>query len=312
MNYLITGGAGFVGCNLARSLLERGDSVTILDNFISGSQNNLEKIKKNVAIIEGDIRDRETLKKACNDHDIILHHAAMVSVQETIDKPLEAHENNTTGTLNVLLVARDAGVRRVVLASSAAVYGDHSEPAKHEDLVPEPLSPYAAQKLAGEHYARALYKNFGLETVILRYFNILGPRQNPKSQYAAVVPKFITTMLRGDRPTIFGDGLQSRDFVPIENIIQANILAATLDKKEIIATPLNIASGVATNLLELVQALNGILGTSIQPIHTEAKIGDIRYSLANIEKAKKLLGYEPKIEFREGLERTVAWYSKKI
>jgi UDP-glucose 4-epimerase len=304
--FLVTGGAGFIGSHLVEALVRRGERVRVLDNFVTGRRANLAEVASDVEIIEGDVRDPDAVRRAVAGMDYVLHQAALASVQWSVDDPLTTHAANATGTLQVLDAARRAGVRRVLYAASAAAYGDDPTLPKHEDLPPRPLSPYAAAKLAGEHYCAAFARSYGLETVCLRYFNIYGPRQNPASLYASVVPRFITAMLRGEPPTIYGDGTQSRDFTHVDDVVQANLLA--LEAGEATGEPINVASGVRYSLLDLVATLNAVLGTCLTPRHAPRRPGDVWHSQASIARAERVLGYRPRVALAEGLHRTVAWY----
>lgn len=304
--FLVTGGAGFIGSHLVVALVRRGERVRVLDNFATGRRANLADVADDVEIVEGDVRDPDAVRRAVAGMDYVLHQAALASVQWSVDDPLTTHAANATGTLQVLDAARRAGVRRVLYAASAAAYGDDPTLPKHEDLPPRPLSPYAAAKLAGEHYCAAFARSYGLETVCLRYFNIYGPRQNPASQYASVVPRFITAMLRGEPPTIYGDGTQSRDFTYVDDVVQANLLA--LEAGEATGEPINVASGVRYSLLDLVATLNAVLGTCLTPRHAPRRAGDVWHSQASIARAERVLGYRPRVALAEGLRRTVAWY----
>jgi len=306
--YLVTGGAGFIGSNIVEELLRRGERVRILDNFSTGKRENIALFLQDVELIGGDLRHLDTVRQSVDRVDYILHQGAVPSVPKSIDDPLDTDESNVRGTLNLLVAARDAGVKRVVCASSSAVYGDTPTLPKTEEMKPAPLSPYAVSKLAGEHYCRVFYQVYSLETVALRYFNVFGPRQDPTSQYAAVIPKFVTAMLRGEQPVIYGDGQQSRDFSHVTNVVQANLLAATAP--DVIGQVFNIACGQGYNLLELVAAINQILGTDITPIHTAPRVGDIKHSLADIAKAREMLGYQVEVEFKEGLRCLIAWYEE--
>lgn len=305
--YLVTGGAGFIGSNIVAELLQRGEQVRVLDNFSTGRRRNIASFVEHIDLIEGDLRDLSTVSQVVEGVDYVLHQGALPSVQRSVDAPLATHAANATGTLNVLIAARDAGVRRVVYASSSSIYGDSPKLPKREDMFPAPKSPYAVSKMAGEQYCRAFAEIFGLETVCLRYFNVFGPRQDPSSQYSAVIPLFITAMLRGEAPTIYGDGEQSRDFTYVANVVQANLLAASAPSNAV-GRVFNIACGERYTLLDLIAALNGILGADIEPIHAAPRPGDVRHSLADVSAAQKVLGYEPEAGFREGLRRTVEWY----
>jgi nucleoside-diphosphate-sugar epimerase len=307
--YLVTGGAGFIGSNIVEELVRQGERVRILDNFSTGKRKNVAPFLEDIELIEGDLRRLDMVRQATEGVDYILHQGALPSVQKSIDNPLDTDESNVRGTLNLLVAARDAGVKRVVYASSSAVYGDAPTLPKAEEMKPAPLSPYAVSKLAGEHYCQVFYQVYGLETVALRYFNVFGPRQDPTSQYAAVIPKFVAAMLKGEQPVIYGDGEQSRDFSYVTNVVQANLLAATTPG--VGGQVFNIACGKRYNLLELVAAINRILGTDIAPIHAAPRVGDVRHSLADITRAKEMLSYQAEVEFEEGLYRLIAWYKER-
>ena len=306
--YLVTGGAGFIGSNIVEELVRRGERVRILDNFSTGKRENIALFLEDVELIESDLRHLDTVRQATEGVDYILHQGAIPSVPKSIDNPLATDESNVRGTLNLLVAARDARVKRVVYASSSATYGDTPTLPKTERMKPAPLSPYAVSKLAGEHYCQVFYQVYGLETVALRYFNVFGPRQDPTSQYAAVIPKFVTAMLRGEHPVIYGDGEQTRDFSHVTNVVQANLLAATVPG--VGGQVFNIACGQRYNLLELVATINRILGTDIAPVHTAPRAGDIKHSLADIARAREMLGYQVEVEFEEGLRRLIVWYKE--
>jgi UDP-glucose 4-epimerase len=306
--YLITGVAGFIGSALAKQLLVNGHAVRGIDNCTTGSLDNLADCLDDIDFYPGDIRDAATMKRACTGVDFVLHQAAMASVPQSIELPLETHDCNVNGTLNVLLASRDAGVKRVVYAASSSAYGDQSDLVKHEEMCPRPLSPYAAQKLAGEHYMHSFYTVYGLETVCLRYFNIFGPRQAANSPYSGVIAKFISVMLDGGRPTIFGDGLQSRDFTFVANVVSANLLACQARTELVAGRVFNIGTGCSQTLCELHAHLSQILGVSSDPIYQPARIGDVQHSLASIAKADHAMGYVPFVNFHEGLEHTLHWY----
>ncbi len=308
--YLVTGGAGFIGSNIVLELLERGERVRILDNFSTGRRENVLPFADDVEIVEGDLRDFPTVQRAVRGVDYVLHQAALPSVQRSIDDPLTTHAVNATGTLNLLLAAREAGVRRIVTASSSSIYGDSPTLPKVETMLPQPKSPYAVSKLTQEQYCLAFTRVYGLEAVCLRYFNVFGPRQDPTSQYSAVIPRFIDALLHGRSPIIHGDGLQSRDFTYVANVVHANLLAATVPQAA--GQVLNIACGERYTLLDLLVELNAILGTAIAPQHTEARVGDVRHSLADITAARQVLGYHPLTTFREGLRLTVTWYEQTL
>ena len=303
--YLVTGGAGFIGSHIVDRLVELGEDVRVLDNFVTGKMVNIEHNLGKIELIRGSVVDMDTVRRAAEGVDFVLHHAAIPSVPRSVDDPIASNEANITGTLNILVAARDSGVKRVVYASSSAVYGDTPSLPKIEDMPTDPLSPYALTKLTGEYYCRMFTKLYGLETVSLRYFNVFGARQDPTSQYAAVIPKFLSLMLEDRQPVINGDGLQSRDFTYVANNVAANLLACT--QPGVGGEVLNIACGESFTLLELVDRLNGIVGKSIEPVFGPPQPGDVRHSLADIGKARELLGFSPTVTFQEGLEKLAAW-----
>ena len=304
--YLVTGGAGFIGSHIAAALVERGDRVRVFDNLSTGHRKNLAHLANRIEFVQGDLENRRDMEQALEGVDVVFHEAALASVPRSVDAPLDTNAACVTGTVTLLDAARQSGVRRIVYGASSSAYGDQPIPAKHEALMPAPLSPYAAAKLAGEFYCQAFTATYGLETVSLRYFNVFGPRQDPQSQYAAVIPKFITQMLAGQPPTIFGDGRQSRDFTYIDNIVHGNRLAE--DAPDAVGRTINVACGESFNLLQLVDGINRALGTRIEPIFEPPRAGDVRDSLADISLARKLLHYEPTIDFNEGLRRTIEFY----
>ena len=303
--YLVTGGAGFIGSHIVDRLVELGEDVRVLDNFATGKMVNIEHNLGKIELIRGSVVDMDTVRRAAEGVDFVLHHAAIPSVPRSVDDPIASNEANITGTLNILVAARDSGVKRVVYASSSAVYGDTPSLPKIEDMPTDPLSPYALTKLTGEYYCRMFTKLYGLETVSLRYFNVFGARQDPTSQYAAVIPKFLSLMLEDRQPVINGDGLQSRDFTYVANNVAANLLACT--QPGVGGEVLNIACGESFTLLKLVDRLNGIVGKSIEPVFGPPQPGDVRHSLADIGKARELLGFSPTVTFQEGLEKLAAW-----
>lgn len=305
--YLVTGGAGFIGSHIVDRLVDLSEHVRVLDNFATGKVENIQHNLGKIQLIRGSLVDLETVRQAVNGVDYVLHQGAIPSVPRSVSDPIGSNEANINGTLNLLVAARDAGVKRVVYASSSSVYGDTPTLPKIEDMPTNPLSPYALTKLAGEYYCRMFYSLFGLETVTLRYFNVFGPRQDPTSQYSAVIPKFLSLMLEDRRPVMNGDGLQSRDFTYVANNVSANLLACI--RPNVAGEILNIACGESFTLLELVDSLNRIAGKSIEPVFAPAQPGDIKHSLAGIEKAESLLGFKPTVGFREGLERTAAWFA---
>lgn len=310
--HLVTGGAGFIGSHIAGRLLREGHTVRIIDNLLTGSQANLDHLKSlngDLTIHHLSVTDLKAIRPVFDGVDYVYHLAAIPSVFRSIDNPLETHAHTATGTLNVLLAARDADVRRVVYAGSSAVYGDLPGEQQIETMAPRPISPYGAAKLAGEYYGQSFTAVYGLETVCLRYFNVFGPRQDPTSHYAAVIPRFITVMLDGQSPNIYGDGGQTRDFTYVENVVHGNLLAARAPHAA--GQSMNLATGSVVTLLELVEKINTVLGTDIQPIHTEARAGDIRHSQASIDRARELLDYAPIVDFDTGLARTIAYYQSQ-
>jgi UDP-N-acetylglucosamine/UDP-N-acetyl-alpha-D-glucosaminouronate 4-epimerase len=309
--YLITGIGGFIGSSLARALLGRGKRVRGVDNFATGKRENLTDILDQIDFREASILDLDAMKSICSGVDYVLHQAAMPSVPKSVLDPIGSNQANVDGTLNVLVAARDAKVRRVVYAASSSAYGDTPTLPKHEEMTPSPISPYAVAKLASEHYMTSFYRCYGLETVALRYFNIFGPRQDPSSPYSGVLAKFITQMLRGDRPTIFGDGEQSRDFTFIDNAVQANLLACESPASQTAGRVFNIATGRRITLNEMFSALQKLTGYSGTPEYGPERGGDIKHSLADISKAEKHLGYKPNVNFEQGLSLTVDWYRQQ-
>lgn len=310
-HYLVTGGAGFIGSNLAHALVERGEKVRILDNFATGRKENIAELveKHQVELVTGSITDAATCLRAAEGIDYILHQAAIPSVPRSVQEPVATTEANINGTLHLLEAARTNKVKRVVFAASSSAYGEKAPGlAKVETMNPDPLSPYAVQKLACENFLRVYHGVYGLETVALRYFNVFGPRQDPKSQYAAVIPNFVTATIKGTPATIYGDGLQSRDFCFIENVIEANLLACTA--KDAPGEVMNIACGEAITLLGVLETIQETLGKKIPPKHDPPRAGDIKHSLADIGKARRILGYTGKVKFKEGIARTIAWYQK--
>ncbi|MGZ8473039.1 MAG: SDR family oxidoreductase [Candidatus Deferrimicrobiaceae bacterium] len=314
MFYLVTGGAGFIGSNLASSLLAKGRRVRILDNFLTGKKENIaglaERYGEAFELVEGDLRDLGVTRRAAEGVEYVLHQGALPSVPRSVADPVLTNEINVGGTLNLLVAARDAGVRRVVFAASSSAYGDTPELPKRESMTPNPKSPYAAQKLAGEQYMRIFHEVYGLETVSLRYFNVFGPNQDPASMYAAVVPRFITSVLSGTPPTIYGDGLQTRDFTYIDNVVQANLRACEAPK-DACGRVVNIACGERISLLDILEIVYKQAGRRVAPKFEPSRPGDVRDSLADISLAKDLLGYEPQVGFPEGLSRTFDFFSKR-
>ena len=306
--YLITGIGGFIGSSLARELLRRGDQVRGVDNFSTGKRENLTQIRNQIDFREADILDLEAMKSACAGADYVLHQAAIPSVPKSVLDPIGSNRANVDGTVNVLVAARDARVKRVVYAASSSAYGDTPTLPKHERMTPDPISPYAVAKLASEHYLVSFYRCYGLETVALRYFNIFGPRQDPSSPYSGVLAKFITLMLEGKQPTIFGDGEQSRDFTYIDNAVDANLLACSVPAGDAAGKVFNVATGQRVTLNETFKLLQQLTSYAGPPIYAAERGGDIKHSLADISLAEKHLGYKPNVNFEDGLRRTVDWY----
>ena len=304
--YLVTGGAGFIGSNIAHELVELGEKVRIVDNFATGHRQNISDILGKIDLIKADIRDLERMRRVLEGVDFVLHHAALSSVAGSIDEPIDANEINVNGTLNLLLAARDAGVKRFIYAASASAYGNTCVHPIREDLTPYPLSPYAVSKLTGEHYCMVFYSIYGLETVSLRYFNVFGPRQDPSSQYSAAIPRFITAILKGQPLTIYGDGEQSRDFTYVQNVVKANLLAC--ESPDAVGEVINIACGSELSVNQLILDMEHESGIEAQRVYARPKAGDVIHSCADITKARELLGYEPVVGFREGLEKAIEWY----
>lgn len=301
--FLITGGAGFIGSNLAERLLERGDSVRILDNFSTGRMESIEGFRKDLEVIEGDVRDRETVRQAMKGVEFCLHQAALTSVARSVENPVDTAEVNVGGTLGVLLAAKELGAVKVVYASSSSVYGSNPELPRREDSVPEPLSPYAMSKFIGEYYCDVFHRRFGVSTVALRYFNVFGKRQRVDSPYAAVVPRFVEALRRGESPVIYGDGEQSRDFTYVGDVVDAVLLAC--ERGEADGQVFNIGCGKRTSVNELLNHLCMIMQVEANPVHEKGRPGEVRDSEADIGKAERLLGYKPKVSLEEGLRRTI-------
>jgi UDP-glucose 4-epimerase len=306
--HLVTGVAGFIGSSIARALLKRGDHVRGVDNFATGKRENISEILGQIDFREADLLDAPAMQKACQGVECLFHQAAIPSVPKSVLDPAGNNQANVDGTVNLLIAARDAKVRRVVYAASSSAYGDTPTLPKHEDMPPDPISPYAVAKLASEYYMVSFYRCYGLETVSLRYFNVFGPRQDPSSPYSGVLAKFITQMLRGEQPTAFGDGSQSRDFTYIDNVVEANLLAATAPAPSAAGRMFNIATGNRMDLNQTFAILKKLIGYSGSLKYAEEREGDIKHSLADISRAERDLGYKPKVNFEEGLRRTVEWY----
>ena len=306
--YLVTGGAGFVGSALARELLRRGERVRVVDDFSVGLRQNLAEIMDQIELLEVDITDLERLRPAVEGVDFVLHQAALRSVPRSVDNPLPSNYVNVVGTLNLLVAARDAGVKRLVYGGSSSAYGDTPTLPKRESMPPNPISPYAVSKLAGEMYARVFTRIYGLPTVCLRYFNLFGPRQDPTSPYSAVLSIFIAALLRAQRPNVFGDGEQSRDFTYVDNAVEANLLACS--SPAAVGEVINIATGQRQSLNRTLALLRELIGTDVEPIYGPPRTGDVLHAHADIARARQLLGYEPKVSFEEGLRKTVQWYQE--
>jgi len=306
--YLITGIAGFIGSSLAHELVKQGHDVSGFDNLSTGNLENLAEIRPSINFQEMDLQDKDGVRDACEGIDYILHQGALASVPRSVKDPLTSHESNINGTLNLLLAAKAAGVRRIVYAASSSAYGDQPTQPKHEDMLPMPLSPYAVQKLTCEYYIHAFYRVYGLQGVCTRYFNIFGPRQAADSPYSGVIAQFIYKMMAGETPTIFGDGSTSRDFTYVDNAVNANLLACVAPDKIATGRVFNIGTGKSQTLNDVYSGIARILGFKESPIYGPSREGDIQHSLASIDRARNELGYKPKDNFFEGLEKTVAWY----
>lgn len=305
---LVTGAAGFIGSALVRALLEQGHEVRGFDNLITGDRSNLADVESRIDFHIADLRETAQVSKACKGVDYVFHEAALASVPRSVADPVSTNDHNVTGTLNLLMAARDTGVKRVVFAGSSSVYGESAILPKREDMAPQPISPYAVSKLAGEGYLSSFWRVYGLQTVTLRYFNVFGPRQNANSEYSAVLAKFMSQMLAGERPTIFGDGEQSRDFTFIDNVVKANLLAAAAPAEKVSGRVFNAATGKRIGLNETYRILQELTGFKEPPSYAPARTGDVKHSLADITRAAEAFGYGPAVDFTEGLKRTVAWY----
>ncbi|MDR3182335.1 MAG: SDR family oxidoreductase [Planctomycetaceae bacterium] len=312
MKYLITGGAGFIGSNLARYILDKGHEVTVLDNFSTGKWQNLTDILDKITLIKGDVRDRETVDAAVEGVSAVFHEAAIGSVPRSVKEPNFAHSNNVNGTVNVLEAVRAAGIKRLVFAASSSAYGDQLVSPKVETMNPMPISPYAANKVACEMYMQAYHAAYGLETVCLRYFNVFGPRQDPFGAYAAVIPAFVSNILQNKRPQVFGDGEQTRDFCYIENVCSANWLAAHAPAENCTGRAVNIACRSAVSLNQILNKIKSLMHSEIEAEYLPERVGDIKHSLADIAAAKQMIGYEPLVYFDEGLERAISWYTENL
>ena len=309
MRYLVTGGGGFIGGHLVEELVRRGEGVRVLDDFSTGRRENLAALADRIELVEGSVTDPATVASAVRGVEFVLHQAALPSVPRSVADPVRTNAVNVTGTLNLLVAARDAKVRRFVFASSSSVYGENAELPKREEMAARPLSPYAVSKLAGENYALAFHRVYGFPAVALRYFNVFGPRQDPTSQYSGVIAKFATALLEGGRPSIDGDGSQSRDFTYVSDVVAANLAAC--ERMEAVGQVMNVARGESRTVLELFAALAELTGHHAEPQFAPARTGDVKHSLAAIERAARLLGYRPAVEWRKGLQRTVEWYTAR-
>jgi nucleoside-diphosphate-sugar epimerase len=308
--YLVTGGAGFIGSHIVERLVNDGQSVRVLDNFSSGKRANLAPFASRIEIVEGDLRNPEDCGRACAGIEVIFHEAAVPSVPKSVADPVTSHQANVDGTFNILMAARDAKCRRVIYAASSSAYGDAVELPKRETARPEPLSPYAVNKLVGEYYLRVFACCYGLETISLRYFNVFGPRQDPKSQYAAAIPAFVTAILRNEPPTIYGDGEQTRDFTYIDNVVHANLLAAKAPR--VSGEVINVACGERVSVNQIIAQINTLLGKNVAPKYVPERPGDVKHSLADIAKARELIGFEPVVSFAAGLQRAIEWYRNNL
>lgn len=308
--FLVTGGAGFIGSNICRKLVSQGCFVRVVDNLLTGKKSNLASILDKIDFLEADMGDEDVARAAMKDIEVVLHQGALPSVPRSVDDPAATHKHCLDATFTLLLAARDAGVKRFVYASSSSAYGDTPTLPKVESMSPQPLSPYAVTKLAGEYYAGVFYKVFGLETISLRYFNVFGPQQDPTSQYAAAIPAFVTAILKNKPPTIYGDGLQSRDFTYVDNVVEANLLAARA--KHAKGDVLNIATGKAVTVNEVIDIINELLGKNVEPVYAAARAGDVKHSLADISLAEKTIGYKPAVTFKQGLKLAIDWYRDNL
>jgi len=310
MNFLVTGGAGFIGSHLVHRLVELGNSVRVLDDLSSGKRENLADVLSKTDWIQGDMADPATARRACRGVDVVLHEAAVPSVPKSVDDPVTSHRSNVEGTFQLLLAARDEKVRRFIYAGSSSAYGESPTLPKVESMPTDPLSPYAVQKLTGEFYCRAFSKCYGLQTLTMRYFNVFGPRQDPRSNYAAAIPAFVTAILHDRAPIVYGDGEQTRDFTYIENVIHANLLAAKAERTN--GEVINVACGGRISINQIIADINRYFGRNINPNYLPERQGDIKHSAADISLARRVIGYEPVVSTLEGLKMTMDWYAERI
>lgn len=308
--FLVTGGAGFIGSNICRRLVSEGCFVRVVDNLLTGKKSNLSDIIDNIEFVEADMGDSEVAHSAMKDVDVVLHQGALPSVPRSVEDPMATHQHCVNATFMLLLAARDSGIKRFVFAASSSAYGDSPTLPKVETMPVNPLSPYAAAKLAGEYYCTVFHKVFGLETISLRYFNVFGPYQDPTNQYAAAIPAFVTSILKEQAPTIFGDGFQSRDFTYIDNVVEANLLAARAEKAS--GEVINIACGKTITVNEIINLINKIVGKDIKPVYDAPRPGDVKDSMADITRARETIGYKPIVPFQEGLEQAIEWYRENL
>jgi nucleoside-diphosphate-sugar epimerase len=308
--FLVTGGAGFIGSNICKKLVSQGCFVKVIDNLITGKKSNLAEVIDKIEFIQADMGDSDLAQSAMNDIDVVLHQGALPSVPRSVDDPASTHKHCVDATFTLLLAARDAGVKRFVYAASSSAYGDTPTLPKVETMPPSPLSPYAVGKLVGEYYCSVFSGVFGLETVSLRYFNVFGPQQDPTSQYAAAIPAFVTAILKDEPPTIYGDGEQSRDFTYVDNVVDANLLAARA--KHTRGEVINIACGQAVTVNDIIDMINNLLGKNVKPIYTDPRPGDVKHSLADITAAKNLIGFKPVIQFEDSLQKAIDWYRDNL
>src|SRR3989344_1129894 len=306
--YLVTGGAGFIGSNIAKRILAQGDFARVLDDFSSGRKENIAEFlaNPNFELMEGDLTNLEVARNAVKDMDFVFHQAAIPSVQRSVEDPIKTNNANINGTLNILVASRDAKIKKLVYAASSSAYGENPQLPKKEDMAPMPISPYALQKYVGERYCQIFWRIYGLPTICLRYFNVFGPHQDPSSQYSAVIPKFITALLKKEKPVVYGTGEQSRDFTFIDNVVDINLLAAQSEKG--FGEVFNVGCGDQISLNQILKMLNEILGVDIEAEYKEGRLGDVPHSRADISKSKEILGYEPKVNFKNGLIKAIDWY----